>query len=128
MFSLVPLSLNLLLIMTIVFITSYNNDDDDDGENNDSFNVTVLREGNKCGILDDIPGTLDYLIEFDQNTTDLPISNQTIYYAANLPENYKTENLQINITFREINENEEVNCDNSIGGDEYPFIYILTVN
>lgn len=120
-------TLNLLLIITIVFITSCNNDDNS-GENNNSFNVTVLREGNKCGIVDDIPGTLDYLIEFDQNTTDLPISNQTIYYAANLPENYRTENLLINITFREKNENEVVICDNSIGGDEYPFIYILTAN
>jgi hypothetical protein len=118
-------TLNLLLIITIVFITSCNKDDDS-GETNDSFNVTVLREGDKCGIVDDIPGTLDYLIEFDQNTTDLPISNQTIYYAANLPENYRTENLQITITFREINENEEVNCDSAIGGDDYPFIYILS--
>ncbi len=120
-------TLNLLLILTIAFITSCNNDDDN-GITNDSFNVFVLREGNKCGIVDDIPGTLDYLIEFDQNTADIPISNQTIYYAANLPENYRAKNLQINITFREINENEIVNCDSSIGGDDYPFIYILTTN
>tara|TARA_B110000093_G_C12894679_1_gene377674 strand:+ start:699 stop:1073 length:375 start_codon:yes stop_codon:yes gene_type:complete len=120
-------TLNLLLIITIVFITSCNSDDDNE-ETNDSFNVTVLREGNKCGIVDDITGTLDYLIEFDQNATDLPVSNQTIYYAANLPENYRTENLQINITFREINENEEAICATVIGGDEYPFIYILTAN
>jgi len=119
--------LNLLLIISIGLIISCDSDDYND-ESNDSFNVTVLREGNKCGIRDEIPGTLDYLIEFDNNTTDLPISNQRIYYAANLAENLRTENLQINITFREINENDEVICATFIGGDEYPFIYILTAN
>ena len=118
--------LNLLLIMSLVLFMNCDNDDENSSENDNSFNVTVLRQGNKCGIIDNDSDTIDYLIEFSENATNLPIENNTIYYAANLPENYKVNDILINITFRDINENDEILCAAFIGGDEYPFIYILS--
>jgi hypothetical protein len=118
-------TINLVLISIITFFISCNSNDD---EINNSFTVTVLREGDKCGIIDEIPGTLDYLIEFNESTTDLSVSNERVYYAANLPEKYKVENLKIKITFREINESDKINCTAIVGGEVFPFIYILTAN
>lgn len=113
----------LLLTLSIVLFFNCSNDDD----SNTNFNATVLRQGNKCGIDDDnSSSTLDYLIEFNENVTNLPIEGTKIYYAANLPEDFKIEGLELNITFRDLNEDELVICDTSIGGDEYPFIYVLT--
>ena len=43
----------------------------------------------------------------------------------NLPEKYKVENLKIKITFKEINESDKINCTAIVGGDVFPFIYIL---
>lgn len=116
----------LLFIFAIsFFLVSCNTDDD---VNQNSFNVTVLRQGNKCGIVDNDNSTVDYLIEFNQVTTNLPLSNHYVYYAANLPQNFKVDGLQITIEYRDLNDDDAVICDAAIGGDDYPFVYILNVN
>ena len=114
--------LRLLLIAVLLVFTGCNSDDDD----STSFNAIVLREGN-CGINDNIGGPLDYLIELDGNLVELPVMGNTIYAAANLPEEFMVEGLEINITFRDLNEDELFICPTVEGLEVFPVIYIETV-
>ena len=112
-----------LVLLTLSFILCFNCSNDDDVNTN--FNAIVLRQGGSCGIDDDNGDTIDYLIEFNENITDLPIENTCIYYADNLPEAFKKEGLEINITYRDLNEDELVICTTL--QETHPFIYVLTV-
>lgn len=119
---------NIIINLIIVFgfiLVSCSNDD----ATQTPLNAKVLRQGDKCELVDDGLSGLDYLIEFE-DSSNLPIENQSIYYAANLPENFKVDGLEIRINYRNLNENEfvKVFCNLAEGGDEFPFIYILDVN
>lgn len=96
---------------------SCNNSDDNDNQEN--FNAIVLTQGLDCGD--------SYLIQFNDNAENVP-SNTTdnIFYEINLPEDYRVNNLEINVTFRLPNENELMNCTSQ--DDAYPQIYIESVN
>ena len=115
----------LIFLLAIITFSSCNKDE----EINSPFNATVLREGDKCGAGNDT-STLDFLIEFNENFDNLPVQDERIYYASNLPEEFRAEGLQVTITFREPNyENTEevMFCDTVTGGDDFPQIWVISV-
>ena len=92
---------------------------DDENSNNVLNNAKVLRVGMDCGNT--------YLIKFINNSNNIPQNTtQNTFYAINLPEQYKVENLEVNINFRLPNENEIMNCTSE--DIAYPQIYIESVN
>ncbi len=112
------------IIMKTFFLTFFsffmllscsNNDDNSDSLIN---NATVLRVGMDCDNT--------YLIKFVDGYSNTPQnSTQNTFYAINLPEEYKIENLEIHIDFRLPNENEILNCTSQ--DISYPQIYIENV-
>mgnify|MGYP000982531105 CR=1 FL=1 len=104
-----------LILIGIVFITfSCKNNDNDD----ESFNATVLMEGIDCND--------SFLIQFNDDVTGLPENDfDKTFYEINLPNEYKIENLDINVTFREPTNTELMVCTSL--GTAYPQIYIIGV-
>ena len=90
----------------------------DDITENTANNAKVLRVGIDCGNT--------YLIKFFDSYSDIPQNTtQNTFYAINLPEQYKVENLEIHINFRQPTENEIMNCTSE--DITYPQIYIENV-
>lgn len=84
----------------------------------DPFNATVLRQGMDCGKA--------FLIQFNDNVSGLPINTRdNIFYAINLPEEYKINGMKIKVEFREPFNNEIMVC--TAMGPGYPQIYITKV-
>lgn len=94
---------------------SCNNDNDTQEENEP--NAKVLRIGEDCGN--------SYLIQLNDNNIPSNSTNN-IFYEINLPEEFKMNDLEININFRLPNDNEIMNCTGQ--GITYPQIYIESVN
>lgn len=114
MILLVSKSLSLTFISFFMLLSCSNNDD----ANNMINNAKVLRVGMDCGNT--------YLIQFFDSYSDVPQNTtQNIFYAINLPEQYKVENLEIYINFRQPNENEIMSCTSE--DISYPQIYIENV-
>ncbi len=121
------MKIKIILLLLIGFLLSCTDSED---ENNDIFNVTVLRQGDKCGLSTNHDSTLDFLVEFNENYNNLPNQSTRIYYASNLPEEFKVEGLQIRINFREPNNenpDEIMTCAEFTGGDDFPQIWVISV-
>gem|GEM_PF-3391126 len=92
-----------------------NNSSTDDSIVEDVFNAKVLYIGIDCGDT--------FLIQFNDNAINVPENyTDNIFYAINLPEEYKIEGLDINVNFREPYEEETMVC--SMMGFGYPQIFI----
>ena len=86
--------------------------------NEDPFNATVLYQGMDCGKA--------FLIQFNNNVSGLPMNTRdNIFYAINLPEEYKINGKKIKVEFREPFNNEIIVC--TAMGPGYPQIYITKV-
>lgn len=109
----------LILSLVLFFSLSCNNSDEDAPQNITNFNAKVLYKGGGCGN--------NYVIQFNSNAINVP-SNTTnnIFYEINLPNQYRVNNLDINVTFRQPNNNEIMSCTTQ--GIAYPQIYIESVN
>lgn len=106
--------LMMLLATTFTFIACNN----DDTTNVNTVNATILYKGADCNDT--------FLIKFNNNTNNVPTNTtENIFYAINLPNQYKINNLQVNVTFRLPYENEIMNC--TTVGITYPQIYIINV-
>lgn len=80
-------------------------------------NATVLSKGQDCNNA--------YLIKFNNNVTGIPTnSTNNEFYEINLPNQYKVDNLPLNVTFRLPTNSEIMNCTTQ--GITYPQIYIET--
>ncbi|NDP26597.1 MAG: hypothetical protein GZ087_04095 [Flavobacterium sp.] len=102
---------NLFFSLMVLFLFSCNND-----ERNNNFNATVIGAG-ECS----------YLIKFDDNVIDVPTNtSQNIFYEINLPNQFKVNNLRINISFRQPTNNEIMAC--TTRDYAYPQIFIEKVN
>ena len=67
-----------------------------------------------------------FLIQFNEDVDDIAENNhENIFYEINLPEDYKIENLQVMVQFREPANSELMSC--SFMGISYPQIYIVSV-
>ena len=98
-----------------MLLSCSNNDDNSDSLIN---NATVLRVGMDCDNT--------YLIKFVDGYSNTPQnSTQNTFYAINLPEEYKIENLEIHIDFRLPNKTDILNCTSQ--DISYPQIYIENV-
>jgi len=89
-------------------------------EVNKPFNATatVLGKGQDCGA---------FLIRFDDDVANLPNNGwDNIYYASNLPEEYKVEGIEINAEFRNPEGDEFMAC--TAFGPGYPQIHVVKVN
>jgi len=83
--------------------------------NENSFNAKVLYKGIDCGDT--------FLIQFNNNAINVPENfTDNIFYAINLPQQYKIEGLEININFRKPYDNEIMAC--SMMGITYPQIFV----
>lgn len=101
------------LILFLFTILLYSCDDRDKNER--VYNAIVLGKGMDCGET--------YLIEFDNNVSELPENSfDNVYYAINLPEEYKIEGKEIYVEFR-IPENDEIMVCTFLG-PTFPQIYI----
>jgi len=81
-----------------------------------SYNATVLGKGLDCGET--------FLIQFNDNTDNLNSNNlDNIFYAINLSNEYKIENLEIKVTYREPLIEEILSCTTL--GPEYTQIFII---
>jgi len=110
----------ILILSLVLFLSlSCNNCDEDAPQNNTNFNAKVLYKGGDCGN--------NYIIQFNSNAINVP-SNRTnnIFYEINLSDQYRVNNLNINVTFRQPNNNEIMNCTTQ--DILYPQIYIESVN
>ena len=104
----------IILILRIFLATSCSSGDG----NSISFNATVLARGQDCGN--------SFLIQFNEDIDNIPTnSSGNIFYEINLPEEYKIENLQVSIEFREPTNDELMSCSSM--GTSYPQIYIESV-
>lgn len=107
-------TLILTLLSFFMLLSCSNSDDNSDNLNN----AKVLRVGMDCGDT--------YLVKFFDSYSNIPQNTaQNTFYAINLPEEYKIENLEIHIDFRLPNENEILNCTSQ--DISYPQIYIENV-
>ncbi|MGB1393045.1 MAG: hypothetical protein ACPH4O_03935 [Flavobacteriaceae bacterium] len=102
----------IILILSVFLATSCSSDD------KISFNATVLEKGQDCGN--------SFLIQFNEDIDNIPANNnENIFYEINLPEEYKIENLQITVEFREPTNDELMSCSSM--GQSYLQIYIESV-
>jgi hypothetical protein len=107
-------TLILTLLSFSMLLSCSNSDDNSDNLNN----AKVLRVGMDCGDT--------YLVKFFDGYSNIPQNTaQNTFYAINLPEEYKIENLEIHINYRLPNENEILNCTSE--DIAYPQIYIENV-
>lgn len=109
------------LILTFIsfFMLLSCSNSDDENTNDLINNAKVLRVGMDCGNT--------YLIKFNNDYSNIPQNTtENTFYAINLPEQYKVENLEIFINFRLPNENEIMNCTTE--DIAYPQIYVVSVN
>jgi hypothetical protein len=107
-------TLILTLLSFFMLLSCSNSDDNSDNLNN----AKVLRVGMDCGNT--------YLVKFFDSYSNIPQNTaQNTFYAINLPEEYKIENLEIHINYRLPNENEILNCTSE--DIAYPQIYIENV-
>jgi len=89
-----------------------------DGNVNVYFKATVLGQGLDCGNT--------FLIQFDKEVTDIPIGWwNNVYYADNLPEEYKIKEKRIEVQFRPLKDDEKYICTHM--GPGYPHVYIVKV-
>lgn len=103
------------ILLFYLFIIGCSNNEDD----LIYYNATVLGEGINC--------TGTYVIKFDEDTEGLVNDNfDGHYYALNLPEEYKVDNLEIKVSFRQPRTNEYI-VECAIVGPGYPYIYILGI-
>ncbi len=80
-------------------------------------NATILSRGQDCNNA--------YLIKFNNNVIGIPTnSTNNVFYEINLPNQYKVDNLPLNVTFRLPSNSEMMNCTTQ--GIAYPQIYIET--
>ena len=85
---------------------------------NSTFNATVVGKGMDCGNA--------FLIQFDDNVTGLPMNPvDRIFYAINLPEEYKIAGKRISIEYRDPMNNEVMIC--TARGPAYPQIFITRI-
>ena len=107
-------TLILTLLSFFMLLSCSNSDDNSDNLNN----AKVLRVGMDCGDT--------YLVKFFDSYSNIPQNTaQNTFYAINLPEEYKIENLEIHINYRLPNENEMLNCTSE--DIAYSQIYIENV-
>jgi hypothetical protein len=105
----------LTFLLFFILLSCSNNNDISDNLNN---NAKVLRVGMDC--------CNTYLVKFFDSYSNIPQNTaQNTFYAINLPEEYKIENLEIRINYRLPNENEILNCTSE--DIAYPQIYIENV-
>lgn len=84
-----------------------------------TFNAVVKSKGLDCGNT--------FLIEFNEDVQNLPNNTMdNIYYAINLPDEYKVEGTEINVVFRQPEDEEYIACTTM--GTTYPQIYIISVD
>jgi hypothetical protein len=109
-----------IILSIIFFITlSCNNDNDTATQNTTPFNAKVLYKGADCGN--------NFVIQFNSNAINVPTNTtDNIFYEVNLPNQYRVENLDINVTFRQTTDTETMSCTTQ--GIAYPQIYIESVN
>ncbi len=82
------------------------------------FNAKVLGVGFDCGSI--------FLIQFNDTAQNVPDNlGDKIFYAVNLSEEFKVDDLEIYIVFRELTVDELIVC--STEGPSYPRIYIESV-
>ena len=80
-------------------------------------NVIVLGQGQDCGTT--------YLIKFNNNAVGIPANSyNNIFYALNLPSQYKVDNLPLKITFR-LPTNSEIPACTAMG-TAFPQLFIET--
>ena len=80
-------------------------------------NATILNRGIDCNN--------SYLIKFNDGVKGIPTnSTNNVFYEINLPNQYKINNLPLNVTFRLPTNEEIMNCTTQ--GIAYPQIYIET--
>lgn len=104
------------LILFLFTILLYSCDDSDKNER--VYNATVLGKGMDCGET--------YLIEFDDDVSELPENSfDNVYYAINLPEEYKIEGKEIYVEFRQPENDETMDC--TFLGPTFPQIYITKI-
>ena len=88
------------------------------GGDSSPYNAIVLAKGQDCGN--------SFLIQFNEDVDDIAENNhENISYEINLPEDYKIENLQVMVQFREPTNSELMSC--SFMGISYPQIYTVSV-
>ncbi len=112
-------SKTLILSLVLFLSLSCNNSDDENTQNNTTSNAKVLYKGGDCGN--------NFVIQFNNNAVNVPTNTtNNIFYEINLPNQYRVNNLDINVTFRQPNNNEIMSCTTQ--GISYPQIYIESVN
>ncbi len=110
-----------LILSLVIFLTfsSCSNSDDTASQSITNFNAKVLYKGVDCGD--------NFIIQFNSNAINIPTNTtNNIFYEINLPNQYRVNNLDIYVTFRQPNNNEIMNCTTQ--GISYPQIYIESVN
>ena len=112
------------IVSAFIFLftaTSCSDNDDAPPENppppEQIYNAKVIGIG-ECGSA--------YTIKFNDNTENVPTNYyDNVFYETNLPEEYKVNDLEIYVIFRDITEDELYVC--TLQGPAYPQIYILSV-
>lgn len=109
------------LIFSLLIFFTFSCSKNDDNQNSTSApletNATVLSRGQDCNNA--------YLIKFNNNVVGVPTnSTNNVFYEINLPNQYKVDNLPLNVTFRLPTNSEIMNCTTQ--GIAYPQIYIET--
>lgn len=109
------------IFISILSLIAVSCDKNDDNQNNSVTplvtNATILSKGLDCNNA--------YLIKFNNNVIGVPAnSTNNVFYEINLPNQYKVDNLPLNVTFRLPTNSEIMNC--TAQGIAYPQIYIET--
>lgn len=109
------------IFISLVILITFSCSKNDDNQNNAVAplvtNATVMSRGLDCGNA--------YLIKFNNNVVGLPANTtNNVFYEINLPNQYKVDNLALNVTFRLPTNSEIMNC--TAQGIAYPQIYIET--
>jgi hypothetical protein len=101
----------IFLSIAIIFISC-----NEEKEETISYNATVIGEGLDCGET--------FLIKFNDNLEGLVDNDfENVFYAINLHNEYKIENLQIEVYFRQPEVDELLICTTL--GPAYPQIFII---
>ena len=113
-----------LTILCFCILVAFSCNIDDDAPTNNTpppeplFNAKVLRVGIDCGDA--------FLIQFNENAQNIPVnSGGNIFHEINLPQEYRIDDLEIYVIFREPVVNEIFACSDI--GPYYPLIYIESV-
>ncbi len=110
--------INIILILIIGVLVLGGCGKDDKNIPQNDFNAKVLGVGVDCGDT--------YLIQFYESAENVPNNDtKNVFYAINLPDEYKKKDLDIFIIFREPNDKEIPNC--TMLDIAYPQIYVEKV-